>query len=64
MLEADAERLRLEIDEKQKAKREALREWEVRQRESEGGMLRSDLAEKHLLKLTDDGESGGMGTAF
>ena len=57
MLEAEAERMRLEIEEKQKSKREALREWEVRERESDRESLRSDLAEKHLQKLTE-GEDG------
>jgi hypothetical protein len=54
--------MRLEIEEKQKLKREALREWEVRERESEGASLRSELSEKHLQKLTE-GENG-VGAAF
>lgn len=61
-LEVEAEKIRGEIEEKQKAKREALREWEVRERESDREALRSDLAEKHLLKLTE-GEDG-IGAAF
>jgi hypothetical protein len=61
-LEADAEKLREMIEEKQKAKREALREWEVRERESSRESLKSDLAERHLEKLTE-GEDGA-GAAF
>jgi hypothetical protein len=56
-LEADAEKLREMIEEKQKVKREALREWEVRERESSRESLKSDLAERHLEKLTE-GEDG------
>jgi hypothetical protein len=61
-LEADAEKLREMIEEKQKAKREALREWEVRERESSRESLKSELAERHLEKLTE-GEDGA-GAAF
>lgn len=56
-LEGDAEKLREMIEEKQKVKREALREWEVRERESSRESLKSDLAERHLEKLTE-GEDG------
>ncbi|KIW66269.1 hypothetical protein PV04_08468 [Phialophora macrospora] len=57
MLEAETERMRAEISEKQKFKREVLNEWEVRERESEREALRSDLAEQHLQQLmeSDDG---------
>jgi hypothetical protein len=58
MLEAEAERVRAEIAEKQKAKREALMEWEVRERESEREHLKSELAEASLNKLSE-GEGGG-----
>lgn len=61
-LEEAAEKMRDEIEEKQKSKREALREWDVRQRESEREGLRSELAERHLEKLTE-GEDGA-GVAF
>ncbi len=61
-LEEAAEKMRDEIEEKQKSKREGLREWDVRQRESEREGLRSELAERHLEKLTE-GEDGA-GAAF
>ncbi len=61
-LEVEAEKLREMIEEKQKSKREALREWEVRERESSRESLKSELAEKHLEKLTE-GEDGA-GAAF
>ncbi len=44
-LEAESEKMRAELAEKQKNKREALNEWEVRERESDREALRSDLAE-------------------
>lgn len=59
VLEAEAEKLRVDIAEKQKAKREAINEWEVRERESEREALRSELAEESLQKLVE-GEDGGM----
>lgn len=58
MLEAEAERIRAEIAEKQRVKREALMEWEVRERESEREGLKSELAEASLNKLSE-GEGGG-----
>lgn len=61
-LEETAEKIREEIEDKQKIKREVLREWDVRQRESERESLRSELAERHLEKLTE-GEDGA-GVAF
>ena len=61
-LEAEAEKLRDMIEEKQKSMREALREWGVRERESEREGLKSELAEMHLAKLTE-GEDG-VGAAF
>jgi hypothetical protein len=61
-LEEAAEKMRDDIDEKQKIKREALREWDVRQRESERDSLRSELAERHLDKLA--GGEDGAGVAF
>ena len=62
-LEADAERIRDLITEKQKLKRSAVRDWEDRERESEREGLKSELAERHLEKLTD-GEEGASGAAF
>ena len=61
MLEAEAERIRAEIAEKQRAKREALMDWEVRERESEREGLKSELAEASLNKLS---EGDGGGAAF
>jgi hypothetical protein len=58
-LEADAERLRVDLAEKQRKSREGVNEWEVRERESEREALRSELAEKSLRKLTE-GEEGGL----
>lgn len=62
-LEADAEKLRDAITEKQRSKREVLRDWDVRERESESAGMRSELAERHLEKLTE-GEDGIGGAAF
>lgn len=53
-LEEEAEKMRSELAEKQKSKREALSEWEVRERESELAGLRSELAEEHLHKLSEE----------
>ena len=63
LLEAEAERMRSEIAEKQKLKREVLNEWEVRERESEREALRSELAEQHLQQLME-GEDGIGRAAF
>ena len=62
-LEEDAERLRAQIEEKQKKSRAELREWDNRVRESEREALKSELAERHLEKLTA-GEAGSVGAAF
>jgi hypothetical protein len=62
-LEAEAERMRSEIAEKQKAKRDALNEYEVRVRESDREGLRSELAESHLQQLME-GEDGMGRAAF
>ena len=53
-LEAEAERIRADILEKQKSKREAVTEWENRERESAREALRSELAEEHLQKLMEE----------
>ncbi len=58
-LEAEAEKLRLDLAEKQKTKREAVNEWEVRERESGREGLRSELAEDSLHTLME-GDDGGM----
>ena len=62
-LEEEAGRLRMVIDEKQKAKREALREWEIRERESSRESLKTELTEAHLSKLTEGDDTMG-GAAF
>ncbi|KEF52413.1 uncharacterized protein A1O9_11654 [Exophiala aquamarina CBS 119918] len=57
ILEAEAERMRKEILEKQRIKREVMNEWETRERESDRERLRSELADAHLQQLveSDDG---------
>lgn len=62
-LEEDAERMRGEILEKQRTKREALREWENRERESEVAGLKSELADEHLRSLAEE-DSAMVGAAF
>ena len=62
-LEEDAERMRLEMNEKQRSKREALREWEVRERESSVAGIKSQLADDHLAVLVEE-DSAMMGAAF
>lgn len=61
MLEAEAERMRKEITEKQRTKREVMSEWETRERESDRERLRSELAEAHLQQLVESDE--GIGRA-
>jgi len=58
-LEAEAERMKADIEEKQAAKREAVNEWEVRERESTRDSYRSELADESLHKLME-GEDTGM----
>lgn len=60
-LEEESKRLRDAIDEKQKAKRQMLRDWESKERESRRDGLRSELAEAQLEQLS--GEQIG-GAAF
>ena len=55
-LEAEAERIRADIAEKQAAKREAVNEWETRQRESSRDAYRSELADEGLKALGDTEE--------
>lgn len=62
-LEEDAERIRSDINDKQKSKREVLNEWEARERESDIAALRSELAENHLRALGED-DTAMAGTAF
>ncbi|KAL2367720.1 hypothetical protein RJZ57_007914, partial [Blastomyces gilchristii] len=58
-LELDKEKLLEQIEEKQKAKRAGLREWEKLSRESSTGALRSELAEGHLQRMTEGDGLGG-----
>lgn len=60
-LEEESKRLREVIDEKQKAKRQMVRDWESKERESRRDGLRSELAESQLEQLS--GEQIG-GAAF
>lgn len=62
-LDDEAERMRSDIVEKQKAKRESLSEWEARDRESTTAALRSELAESHLRALGEE-DTAMTGTAF
>ena len=62
-LEEETERIRLEIAEKQKTKRAALTDWEVKERESEIAGLRSQLADEHLRTLGEEDVSM-VGAAF
>lgn len=52
-LESDRNRLQAQVEEKQKAKRARLREWDRLVRESATGALRSEFAEAQLQKLTE-----------
>lgn len=61
MLEAEAERMRKEITEKQRIKREVMNEWETRERESDRERLRSELADAHLQQLVESDD--GIGSA-
>ncbi|KAI5299960.1 factor activating pos9, partial [Ascosphaera pollenicola] len=62
-LESDRSRLQAQVEEKQKAKRARLREWERLVHESAAGAVRSEYAEAHLQKLTE-GDSVVGGIAF
>lgn len=53
----------MEIAEKQKTKRDVLNEWDVRERESERELLRSELAEAHLQQMME-GDDGIGRAAF
>ena len=58
-LQAEAEKLRKEIEVKEAKKRKGLREWDRLGREVEVASLRSALAEESLRKLEGEGESQG-----
>lgn len=61
-LQDEADRLRSEVVAKQKVKRAAENEWEVKERESKLAALRSELADRHLRSLIE--EDGMTSTAF
>lgn len=64
MLEEESRRLRDVIEEKERAKRRDLREWEVGEREAREANFRGELAEESLERLERDGEEGEGGAAF
>lgn len=53
-LEVDADRLRADIEDKQASKREAINEWEVRERENARDEYRTELALESAQKLEDE----------
>lgn len=59
-LEEDKKKLLDQIEEKQRAKRAGLRDWERLERESAREGLKSELAEGHLNRMTGE---GGLGSA-
>ena len=61
-LESDSKRLMEAIEEKQKAKREGLRDWERTERERKREGLKSELAEEALERM--QGETSTTGAAF
>ena len=61
-LEDDKKKLLDAIEEKQRIKRKGLRDWENAERESKRDMLKSELAEGHLDRLS--GEEGMSGSAY
>ena len=61
-LEEEGRKIREQINEKQRIKRQGLREWDRMERESKREALKSELAEGHLERLS--GEVGGAGGAY
>ena len=60
-LEEEGRKIREQIDEKQRTKRQGLREWEKLERESKREALKSELAEGHLERLSGEVGGGGSG---
>jgi len=58
-LEAEAEKLRRIIDEKESKKRKSLREWERLSRETEAAAFRSQIAEEALRHASGEATSAG-----
>lgn len=55
-LESDRDRLQEAAEARQKTKRASLKEWERLIRESKTADLRSELAEDHLMRLSEGGQ--------
>ena len=63
-LEEDARRLREAINDKERAKRRSLREWENGEREAKIANFRGQVAEESLERLEGTRGNGEAGTAF
>jgi hypothetical protein len=57
-LEEEAERLRSQIADKQKANRQTLREWNKMNGEVESARLRADFAEENLARVNGENTTG------
>jgi type IV secretory pathway VirB9-like protein len=57
-LEEEAERLRSQIVEKQKAQRTNLREWNKMSQETESARLRAEFAEENVARINGEESSG------
>jgi hypothetical protein len=57
-LEEEAERLRLQIADKEKTKRATLREWNRMGQEAESARLRAEFAEDNLARINGEDMSG------
>ena len=64
MLEEESRRLRDAIEEKERVKRQGLREWETGEREALQAGFRGDVAEESLERLEGGRGDGEVGTAF
>lgn len=60
-LEDEARRLREQIEVKQRAKRQGLREWDRLEREGENAQLKAELAEASLEEFSGEGDGPGEG---
>ena len=58
-LEEEKKKLMDAIEEKQRIKRQGLREWDDMERSGRREGLRSELAQGHLERLSGEGGSGG-----
>lgn len=57
-LEEEAERLRLQIADKQKGKRNNLRDWDKLSADTQSAKLRAEFAEENLAKVNGDDAAG------